>query len=51
MKALIFVLVICLVTVVTVRANETSRGGAKNQSSLTSDVCRDCLHIRTVTQT
>jgi hypothetical protein len=33
MKALIFVLVICLVTVVTVRANETSRGGATIQSA------------------
>ena len=33
MKALIFVLVICLVTVVTVRANETSRGDATIQSN------------------
>jgi hypothetical protein len=33
MKALIFVLLICLVTVVTVRANETSRGGATIQSA------------------
>jgi hypothetical protein len=33
MKALIFVLVICLVTVVTVRADETSRGGPTIQSA------------------
>ena len=33
MKALIFVLVIGLVTVVTVRANETSRGSATIQSA------------------
>ena len=33
MKALIFVVVICLVTAVTVRANETSRDGAMIQSA------------------